>query len=126
MPTAIRPAPTAGPRTCGSPGARWTSPPTQACWDNLIGGGVPDGQTPLQALHREAWEEAGLLPADLAGLRAGRVIHLLRDIPEGLQREALLQLRPAPASRPCVPHNQDGEVAGFELLPVPTRWHACG
>lgn len=93
-------------------------PTDPGLWDNLIGGGVPDGQTPLQTLHREAWEEAGLRPADLADLRPGRVIHLLRDIPEGLQREALhsFDLRLPPA---CVPHNQDGEVAGFELLPVP-------
>ncbi len=85
--------------------------------DNLIGGGVPAGQTPLQTLNREAWEEAGLLPADMAGLRAGRVIHLLRDIPEGLQREALYSFDlPLPAGH--VPHNQDGEVAGFELLTV--------
>lgn len=85
--------------------------------DNLIGGGVPCGQSPLQALQREAWEEAGLMPGELAGLRECRVIHLLRDIPEGLQREALysfdLQLAPE-----AVPHNQDGEVAGFELMPV--------
>ena len=93
-------------------------PTDPGLWDNLIGGGVPEGQTPLQTLHREAWEEAGLRPADLVDLRPGRVIHLLRDIPEGLQREALhsFDLRLPPA---CVPHNQDGEVAGFELLPVP-------
>lgn len=85
--------------------------------DNLIGGGVPAGQTPAQTLHREAWEEAGLRPADLAGLRPGRVMHLLRDIPEGLQREALYSFD-LPLPRGQVPHNQDGEVAGFELLPV--------
>ncbi len=85
--------------------------------DNLVGGGVPDGQTPLQTLIREGWEEAGLTPAQMAGARAGRVIRLHRDIPEGLQREDLhsYDLALAPG---LVPRNQDGEVAAFECLPV--------
>lgn len=85
--------------------------------DNLVGGGVPDGQTPAQTLRREAWEEAGLGPVQLQRVRPGRVLRLLRDIPEGLQHEWLygydIEL---PAG--LVPQNQDGEVAGFELLPV--------
>jgi 8-oxo-dGTP pyrophosphatase MutT (NUDIX family) len=85
--------------------------------DNLIGGGVPLGQTPRQALLREAWEEAGLQPPELADLRAGRVLELHCDIPEGLQREWLfvfdLVLPPG-----HVPQNQDGEVAGFRCVPV--------
>ena len=85
--------------------------------DNLIGGGVPDGQTPLQTRVREGFEEAGLTPADMAAARPGRVIRLHRDILEGLQLEDLhsfdLPLHPG-----STPHNQDGEVAGFECLPV--------
>lgn len=85
--------------------------------DNLVGGGVPDGQTPHETLVREGWEEAGLRPSQMAPARAGRVIRLHRDIPEGLQFEDLhsfdLQLPEG-----LVPHNQDGEVAGFELMPV--------
>jgi 8-oxo-dGTP pyrophosphatase MutT (NUDIX family) len=85
--------------------------------DNLVGGGVPDGQTPLQALVREGWEEAGLGPADLQGARAGSVLRLQRDIREGLQHEWLhvFDLRLPAALRP---QNQDGEVAGFDCLPV--------
>jgi len=86
-------------------------------YDNLIGGGVAAGQTPLQALVREGWEEAGLTPAQMAGVRPGRVIRLLRDIPEGLQHEWLhvfdLEL---PAG--LTPSNQDGEVAELALMPV--------
>lgn len=85
--------------------------------DNLVAGGVPAGQTPWQALLREAWEEAGLSAAALASLAPGRVIRVHRDIAEGLQLEDLyshdLQL---PAG--LLPCNQDGEVAGFECLPV--------
>lgn len=85
--------------------------------DNLIGGGVPLGQTPREALLREAWEEAGLQPPELAGLTTGRVLELHCDIPEGLQREWLFVFDLAlPPGR--VPQNQDGEVAGFRCLPV--------
>jgi 8-oxo-dGTP pyrophosphatase MutT (NUDIX family) len=86
-------------------------------FDNLVGGGVPDGQTPLQALVREGWEEAGLQPGQMVAARAGSVLCLQRDIGEGLQHEWLhvydLQL---PAG--LEPHNQDGEVAGFRCLPL--------
>ena len=85
--------------------------------DNLIGGGVADGQTPRQALLREAWEEAGLSPAQVGNAPAGSVLRLHRDVPEGLQLEDLYSfdvLLP-PGLQPT---NQDGEVAGFECLPV--------
>ncbi len=86
-------------------------------FDNLVGGGVPAGQTPHEALVREGFEEAGLAPHELAPARAGSVIRLARDIPEGFQHEWIyshdLQL---PAGR--VPQNQDGEVHDFTLMPV--------
>lgn len=85
--------------------------------DNLIGGGVPAGQAPLDALVREGWEEAGLRPDALRGVSAGSLLKLHRDIPEGLQQEWLyawdLELRPG-----VEPRNQDGEVAAFRCLPV--------
>ncbi|MBK1711168.1 DUF4743 domain-containing protein [Rubrivivax gelatinosus] len=85
--------------------------------DNLIGGGVADGQTPEQTLLREAWEEAGLAPEDLAPRRPGSVLRTARDVPEGLQHELIhcwdLEL---PAGR--LPQNQDGEVHAFRLLPL--------
>lgn len=85
--------------------------------DNLIGGGVPLGQTPHEALLREAWEEAGLTPAHMAGLQRGSVLELRCDIPEGLQHEWLhvYDLALPPGVQPC---NQDGEVAQHRLLPV--------
>ncbi len=86
-------------------------------YDNLVGGGVPAGQSPQQALVREGWEEAGLSPGQMAAARAGSVLCLQRDIAEGLQHEWLhvydLQL---PAG--VEPRNQDGEVAGFRCLPL--------
>ena len=85
--------------------------------DNLIGGGVADGQSPLEALVREGWEEAGLSPAQMATARPGLVIRLCRDVPEGLQLEELHSFD-LPLPPGLVPQNQDGEVARFELLPT--------
>jgi 8-oxo-dGTP pyrophosphatase MutT (NUDIX family) len=85
--------------------------------DNLIGGGVPAGQSPRDTVLREGWEEAGLQPAQMQGLQRGRVLRLLRDIPEGLQREWIHVYDLAlPAG--TVPQNQDGEVAAVALHSV--------
>ena len=85
--------------------------------DNLVGGGVPAGQSPEETLVREAGEEAGLEPIEVAGARPAGVLRLARDIPEGFQHEWLhgfdLEL---PAGRE--PRNRDGEVAGFERVAV--------
>ena len=85
--------------------------------DNLIGGGVPDGQTPWQAVVREGWEEAGLPLEQMQQAHPGSVLRLQRDIAEGLQHEWLYVFDlPLPAG--LQPHNQDGEVAGFDCLPL--------
>jgi 8-oxo-dGTP pyrophosphatase MutT (NUDIX family) len=86
--------------------------------DNLVGGGVPASQSPRDTVIREAWEEAGLSPSQLHGLTQGRVLHLLRDIPEGLQREWIhvYDLAMPADLQPC---NQDGEVAELALHPLP-------
>jgi 8-oxo-dGTP pyrophosphatase MutT (NUDIX family) len=85
--------------------------------DNLVGGGVALGQTPLEALVREGWEEAGLRPGQMSGLVEGSVIELDCDIAEGRQHEWLyvydLALDPG-----VVPRNTDGEVAEHLCLPV--------
>lgn len=95
----------------------WTKATDPGQQDNLIGGGVPAGQSPWQTLQREGWEEAGLDAALLATALPGRVIALEREIPEGWQREHLhvfdLQL-----PQGVVPANQDGEVLGFRCLPL--------
>lgn len=96
-----------------------TKPTDPGLLDNLIGGGVPQGQSPAACVVREGWEEAGLRPAQMAGLRPGRRIGLLRDVAEGLQREHLSVYDLAlPAG--LQPRNQDGEVQSITLLPVAT------
>ncbi|WP_428416581.1 DUF4743 domain-containing protein [Methylibium sp.] len=90
-------------------------------FDNLIGGGVPHGQTPFETLVREGWEEAGLAADIVRRATRGRVIDMQRTLPDcaghGLQREQLFVYDLAlPAG--LQPRNQDGEVASLQLLPV--------
>lgn len=85
--------------------------------DNLIGGGVPHGQSPAETLLREGWEEAGLLTEQMTGLRAGHVLRLARDIPEGFQLEEL-SVFDLPLPPGLVPANQDGEVQSITLMPA--------
>jgi 8-oxo-dGTP pyrophosphatase MutT (NUDIX family) len=111
----------------GQPTALWiaersmTKPTDPGKLDNLVGGGVPLGQTPRQALIREAWEEAGIDAVTAARATPGRVIEIKRALPDcaghGLQWEWLfafdLLLDPS-----FVPRNQDGEVAALRLVPI--------
>lgn len=94
-----------------------TKPTDPGKLDNLIGGGVPYGQSPGEAVLREGWEEAGLRPEQMQGLQPGRILRLARDIPEGFQLESIsvydLALPPA-----LLPQNQDGEVGELMCLPI--------
>lgn len=94
-----------------------TKPTDPGQLDNLIGGGVAHGQSPAACLVREGWEEAGLRPAQMAGLQPGRRLRLARPLPEGFQREELsaYDLALPPGLQPA---NQDGEVHSITLMPV--------
>lgn len=85
--------------------------------DNLVGGGVPHGQTPAETVVREGWEEAGLSPAQMAAIQPGRRCVVARDIPEGFQLEwlSVFDLRLPPGLTPV---NQDGEVHSLTRMPV--------
>jgi 8-oxo-dGTP pyrophosphatase MutT (NUDIX family) len=85
--------------------------------DNLVGGGVPHGQSPAACVLREGWEEAGLSPTQMAGLRPGRRLRVARDIPEGFQLEEVSAYDLA-LPQGLVPQNQDGEVHSISLMPV--------
>lgn len=95
----------------------FSKPTDPGLHDNLVGGGVPSHQTPWQCLQREGYEEAGLDATLLRTATPGSVMRLQRDIPEGLQLEDLhaYDLR---LPKGLVPLNQDGEVHGFQCLPV--------
>lgn len=111
----------------GQPQALWiarrssTKATDPGLLDNLVGGGVPWGQTPWEALVREGFEEAGLNAAQMARATPGRVIELNRDIPEGRQFERLHVFDLELQAGEC-PVNQDGEVAEVGLWSI---HHTC-
>ena len=79
-------------------------------WDNLVAGGMPHGSDPLATLVRECDEESGIPPALARRAEAHGVIEVLREIPEGVQWEAVY-VYDLPLPPDFVPHNRDGEVA---------------
>ncbi|WP_018150823.1 NUDIX hydrolase [Leeia oryzae] len=88
--------------------------------DNTIAGGIAAGESVIEALCREAWEEAGLsLTASDVSHRAMLPVLSMRLLPEGLHREWLF-IEDIEVDDAFRPQNQDGEVAGFALLDVPT------
>lgn len=86
------------------------------CWDNLVGGMVPYGETLEQALEREAWEEAGI-ELDRIEVHRGRMFSLLRPVPEGLQAETI-HVYDAVLAADVTPQNQDGEVDAIETRSI--------
>lgn len=87
-------------------------------WDTLVGGMVPARDSLAVALERETWEEAGLWPAQLQGLRHGGQVTVARpaaELPHGYVHERL-DWFVATLAPGVVPQNQDGEVAQFALM----------
>jgi 8-oxo-dGTP pyrophosphatase MutT (NUDIX family) len=85
--------------------------------DNIVGGGVGLGFTPLQTILKECGEEAGIPPERARKVRERATIVSRVAVPEGLHWECIhsfdLTLDPD-----FTPVNIDGEVAEFRLLPI--------
>ena len=85
--------------------------------DNLVGGGVPAGLSPVETLAKEADEEAGIAADLIAGAREVARIPYAIEREGGLRRDLLvcydLALPEGFRPRPV-----DGEVESFELWPA--------
>ncbi len=81
-------------------------------WDNLVGGMVAAGESELEALTREAQEEASLDLAQLPLARGG-LVRERRPVREGYLVESV-QVFDADLPPGIQPHNRDGEVARIE------------
>lgn len=83
--------------------------------DNLIGGGVAAGFRVDETLVKEAYEEAGV-PAPLARTaRAVGIVHSIKPMFDGLQREVLF-VHDLALPREFMPVNQDGEAVEHRLV----------
>lgn len=86
--------------------------------DHLVAGGVPARLNAWETLAKEASEEASIPAALITTATPVAVLSYAMDRPEGLRRDRLhcydLLLPPD-----FVPVPADGEVAGFELWPLP-------
>ncbi|MBU3737547.1 MAG: NUDIX domain-containing protein [Rhodoferax sp.] len=87
-------------------------------WDTLMGGMVSAQDTVQSALARETWEEAGLRLDALGGLQRGGRVTLRRPTGAGTAGYMVEHIDWYQAWLPdgLEPENQDGEVAGFDLL----------
>ncbi len=93
-------------------------------WDTLMGGMISAFDTLERALERETWEEAGLKLQQVQELRLGGRISQSRPTREaghgmggmGYLLEEIVWYR-CQVPEGLEPHNQDGEVQAFALLP---------
>jgi 8-oxo-dGTP pyrophosphatase MutT (NUDIX family) len=89
-------------------------------WDTTMGGLRAAGEAVHDTLERETWEEAGLRLAQFDTLVPhGRltVRRPLQDSPQGYMVEHIDTFE-AVLPGGAAPVNQDGEVAGFDCLPL--------
>jgi len=85
--------------------------------DNLVGGRISAGMSVDETLRKEAWEEAGIAPALLAGLNCISAVRVEYSVPEGLHREVLF-VHDLWLPEDFKPANQDGEVSEIRLTAV--------
>src|SRR5690349_4650973 len=85
--------------------------------DNLVGGRIAAGMSVDETLRKEAWEEAGIAPALLAGLNCLGAVRTEYSVPEGLHREVIF-VHDLWLPEDFQPANQDGEVSEIRCMPV--------
>lgn len=86
-------------------------------WDTAMGGLVTGGETVLQALERETWEEAGLRIAALRDVTELGRITIRRPVDAQGYMVEHIDVFEATVPAGVVPVNQDGEVECFECWP---------
>lgn len=110
----------------GRPQALWIArrsafrPVDPGLLDNLVGCGVRVTETPEAALRREAWEEAGLPPERLCGMRLASIQDTVRLTEGGGLHRQRVHIFDIETVQQLSPVNQDGEVDCFSLMPIRT------
>jgi hypothetical protein len=85
--------------------------------DNMVAGGQPAGLTPFGNMVKEAAEEAALAADVSARAQPAGFISYCVETPEGLSTATMFVFDLELAGG-FAPRNTDGELAGFDLLPV--------
>ncbi len=85
--------------------------------DHLVAGGLTAGQSAQEVALRECWEEAGIPKALAEQCQPTGFVSLFMDH-NGLIKRDLLFTYDLELPPDFVPHNTDGEVESFQLLPV--------
>ena len=85
--------------------------------DNLAAGRISRGMKPFDTLVKESFEEAGIPPELAKTAKGAGVVRCKREVEEGMHHE-LMFVHDIILPESFVPHNQDGEVSGFECVPI--------
>ena len=85
-------------------------------WDTAMGGLVAGGESVMQALERETWEEAGLRLNELRGVAGLGRITIRRPVDAHGYMVEQIDVFEAVVPAGMVPVNQDGEVLRFERI----------
>jgi 8-oxo-dGTP pyrophosphatase MutT (NUDIX family) len=96
-----------------------------AMLDNLVGGGIAAGQSVAATVIKEAWEEAGIVAGAAALAQPAGAVHIHREQPDGLQREAIF-IHDLWLPADFVPLSQDGEVVDHRLVTLADAAHLIG
>ncbi len=86
-------------------------------FDNVVGGGIAWGYGITETLVKECWEESGIAAPLATRATPGRTLHLLAEIPEGVQWEQIF-VHDLPLPGDFVPSAQDGEVSEHRLVTI--------
>lgn len=90
--------------------------------DLIVGGGQPFGLSLADNLVKECWEEAGIAAVMAQQAAPVGIVTLVFESGHGLRIDQQFNFDlELPES--FTPQNQDGEVAGFELVPVSELLH---
>lgn len=87
--------------------------------DHLAAGGICAGLTPLEALVKEAGEEAAISPALAEQARPVATLRYAMERPEGLRQDTLF-CYDLTLPEDFTPQPVDSEVEYFELMPIET------
>jgi len=85
--------------------------------DNMVAGGIGNGHGAVDTLVKEAEEEAGIPPALIGGAVPVGALTYCMETRTGI-RDDVMFVYDLEVPTDFAPNNTDGEIAGFELMPI--------